>query len=74
MPRLLVARFVAFASALALIAGCQHEDAPSAAPDGLAPEPAIPTYAPLPDGVDLDAPFEALFCPDDPVITLERAL
>ena len=74
MPRLLVARFAALISALALVAGCQIENPPSASRDGLAPDPAIPAYASLPDGVDLDAPFEALFCPDDPVITLELAL
>ena len=34
----------------------------------------IPAYGHLPDGVDLDAEFEALFCPDDPVITVELAL
>lgn len=34
----------------------------------------LPAYDPLPLGADLDAPFQALFAPDDPVATLELAL
>jgi hypothetical protein len=71
---LCVARFAAFIGALVVLVGCQLDENSSEARDGLAAEPTIPAYAPLPEGVDLDAPFEALFCPDDPVITLELAL
>ena len=59
---------------VALMPGCDPGDIASTTRDGDGPEPAIPAYADLPDGVDLDAPFEALFCPDDPVISLEIAL
>jgi len=33
-----------------------------------------PAFAPLPAGAALDRPLEALFAPDDPVVTLELAL
>jgi len=34
----------------------------------------LPAYDPLPTDADLDAPFQVLFAPDDPVNTLEVAL
>jgi len=74
MSRLLLLRFAGLSAALWLAAGCDPGGSPDVARDGEADAPAIPAYGPLPDGVDLDAPFEALFCPDDPVISLELAL
>ena len=41
------------------------------ADDALATSPA---YAALPDGAVLDRPFEAMFAPDDPVVSVELAL
>jgi phosphatidylserine/phosphatidylglycerophosphate/cardiolipin synthase-like enzyme len=34
----------------------------------------LPAYDPLPEDADLDAPFQVLFAPDDPVNTLEITL
>jgi phosphatidylserine/phosphatidylglycerophosphate/cardiolipin synthase-like enzyme len=34
----------------------------------------LPAYDPLPPGADLEAPFQVLFAPDDPVNTLEVSL
>jgi len=34
----------------------------------------LPAYDPLPENADLDAPFQVLFAPDDPVNTLEVTL
>lgn len=34
----------------------------------------LPAYAPLPARADLSQPFEALFAPDDPVVSVELAL
>ncbi len=42
--------------------------------EGELPGPHTGAYDPLPAGTDLNVNFEALFCPDDPVITLELAL
>jgi hypothetical protein len=60
-------------AASALLASCASETVgPEPRDDSL--DLTIPAYGALPDGVDLDANFEALFCPDDPVVTLELAL
>ncbi|MBX3273784.1 MAG: hypothetical protein KF729_26200 [Sandaracinaceae bacterium] len=40
-------------------------------PDGKLDGVELAAYAPLPAGASLDAPFAALFAPDDPVATLE---
>lgn len=34
----------------------------------------VPAYYPLPDGAQIDAPFQVLFAPDDPVTTTELEL
>ncbi len=51
------------------------EDGPSGLADGKADGLSLPSIdAPLPAGADLDAPFAALFAPDDPTLALELAL
>jgi len=65
-------RFLLLALCPVMVFGCDEFEGTPRSADGLAPE--VPAYGPLPDGVDLDAEFEAMFCPDDPVITLELAL
>jgi len=61
-------------AAATLLVACESADSASTpySVDGL--DLVTPAYGHLPDGVDLDAEFEALFCPDDPVVTLELAL
>ncbi len=54
--------------------GLYEEGPPLAIADGKADGRQVPAYAPLPDGAQLDAPFQALFAPDDQVTTTELAL
>ena len=65
-------RFLLLALCPVLVVACDDFEGTPRSLDGLAPE--VPAYGPLPDGVDLGAEFEAMFCPDDPVITLELKL
>jgi phosphatidylserine/phosphatidylglycerophosphate/cardiolipin synthase-like enzyme len=53
--------------------GSYQEGAPLLGPSGKADDfgPDVPAYAPLPEGVDLDQPFQVLFAPLEPVVTLE---
>lgn len=44
---------------------------PGLTPDGKIDGDPVAAYAPLPEDADLEAPFAALFAPDDPVTTLE---
>jgi hypothetical protein len=61
-------------AAASLLIACDSADTSITPYEGDELDLVIPAYGHLPDGVDLDAEFEALFCPDDPVITLELAL
>ena len=54
--------------------GAYDEGPPLAIADGKADGVRVPAYDPLPEGARLDAPFQALFAPDDPVTTTELAL
>ncbi len=64
--------FAALAASTLLVSCAGETVSPTPRDNGL--DMTVPAYGDLPDGVDLDANFEALFCPDDPVITLELAL
>lgn len=56
--------------------GVYDEGPPLVGPDGKADgsSTVFPAYEALPEGASLDAPFAALFAPDEPVITTELAL
>jgi phosphatidylserine/phosphatidylglycerophosphate/cardiolipin synthase-like enzyme len=77
-------KYVLFIGVLAAIwaGGCGDENAwdesyiegaPVLGPSGKADDfgPDVPAYAPLPEGVDLEKPFQVLFAPLEPVVTLE---
>jgi phosphatidylserine/phosphatidylglycerophosphate/cardiolipin synthase-like enzyme len=53
--------------------GIYEEGTPVLGPSGKADDfgADVPAYAPLPEGVDLDKPFQVLFAPLEPVVTME---